>query len=55
MALNKINLHLTDFREREREIIENLIIAYLQDQGFDPDEIAWNIEVLTFTSPMKGY
>lgn len=49
MALKNINLHLTDFSEKDREIIEKLIVANLQENGHHASQIAWQIEALIFS------
>jgi hypothetical protein len=50
MKLKKIaNLHLSDFSEKDREIIENLILANLQENGHHVSQIAWQIEALIFS------
>jgi hypothetical protein len=54
MSLKNINLHLSDFSEKDREIIERIILSRLNENDVNFDELACNIEILTFTSKTKG-
>lgn len=54
MSLKNINLHETDFNEKDREIIERIILSNLHENGINHDQLTWDIKVLSFTEKTKG-